>query len=300
MPGYDQYQRMARQLPTTVKSGALAATWAATANRSTMREGSGVDLMSRQTRTLRRRARRAPRETASARTAGTRPSVQFSVVTRQSVESLLPRSQPLGAPLTAGDRHHNGWLIHAREIRHGHLGGEELGQQTAMWWAPDGRKIAYYRFDEKRVPDYYVALDQTGLQDTIDAEAYPKSGVPNPVVDLFVYDVATRQSTRIDVRDGKPFDDNVVGHYVYRVVWSPDGRELLFFRTNRRQNVMEVTAANPATGICRVILREEWPTGWLNDQPRLVFLPGASDSSGNRSAAGTILSYDLAGRLLTL
>ena len=96
--------------------------------------------------------------------------------------------------------------------------------------------------------------------------------MPNPVVDLFVYDVATRQSIKIDVRDGKPFDDAVVGHYVYHVVWSPDGRELLFFRTNRRQNVMEVAAANPATGACRVILREEWPTGWVNDQPRLVFL----------------------------
>ena len=53
---------------------------------------------------------------------------------------------------------------------------------------------------------------------------------------------------RVDVRDGKPFDNTVVGHYVYHVQWSPDGRELLFFRTNRRQNVMELAAADPATG----------------------------------------------------
>ena len=89
---------------------------------------------------------------------------------------------------------------------------------------------------------------------------------------MFVYDVATRQSTKVDVRDGKPFDNTVVGHYVYHVMWSPDGSELLFFRTNRRQNVMEVVAANPATGATRVVLREEWPTGWLNEDPRLVFL----------------------------
>jgi dipeptidyl-peptidase-4 len=129
--------------------------------------------------------------------------------------------------------------------------GEELEQRTAMWWSPDSRKLAYYRFDERPVPDYFVALNQTLLQDTVDTEAYPKSGVPNPVVDVFVYDVAARQSVRVDVRDGKPFDNNVVGHYVYHVMWSPDGSELLFFRTNRRQNVMEVVAANPVTGATR-------------------------------------------------
>src|SRR5436190_1526098 len=31
--------------------------------------------------------------------------------------------------------------------------GEELSQQTAMWWSPDSTRIAYYRFDETRVPD---------------------------------------------------------------------------------------------------------------------------------------------------
>ena len=34
--------------------------------------------------------------------------------------------------------------------------------------------------------------------------------------------------------------------------WSPDGRELLFLRTNRRQNVMELAAANLSSGACRV------------------------------------------------
>ena len=34
--------------------------------------------------------------------------------------------------------------------------GEELGQVTAMWWSPDGKKLAYYRFDESKVPDYYI------------------------------------------------------------------------------------------------------------------------------------------------
>src|SRR3954449_9247624 len=150
--------------------------------------------------------------------------------------------------------------------------GEELSQRTAMWWSPDSRKLAYYRFDERDVRDYYVTLNQTQPQTTIDTEAFPRAGTTNPVVDLFVYDVASGQSLRVDVRGGKPFDNASVGHYVYRVAWSPDGRELLFLRTNRRQNVMELAAATPATGVCRVVLREEWPTGWLVSEPRMVFL----------------------------
>ena len=71
--------------------------------------------------------------------------------------------------------------------------GEELNQTTAIWWAPDGKKLAYYRFDEKLVPDYHLQLKQTQLYSEVDTEAYPKAGQPNPIVDLFVYDVACEE-----------------------------------------------------------------------------------------------------------
>src|SRR5438128_1323908 len=117
--------------------------------------------------------------------------------------------------------------------------GEELEQKTAMWWSPDSRKLAYYRFDESQVPDYFLATNLTRVQSTLELEAYPKTGSANATVDLFIYDVDSRHATKVDVRSGKPFDDDVVGHYVYHVVWTPKGEELIFFRTNRRQNVME-------------------------------------------------------------
>jgi dipeptidyl-peptidase-4 len=145
--------------------------------------------------------------------------------------------------------------------------GEELSQRTAMWWSPDGKKLAFYRFDESKVPDFYLTPGLTRLQDTLDIEAYPKSGVSNPAVDLLVYDLASKKTTRIDVRDGKPFDNSAIGHYVYNVGWSPDGKELTFLRTNRRQNVLEMAACSPESGACRVVLHEEWPTGWIEDDP---------------------------------
>ena len=145
--------------------------------------------------------------------------------------------------------------------------GEELSQRTAMWWSPDGKRLAFYRFDESKVPDFYLTPNLTKLQDTLDVEAYPKSGVPNPVVDLFVYDVETKATTKINVRDGKEFTNDALGYYVFRVEWSPKGDELMFMRTNRRQNVLELTACAATTGNCRVVIHEEWPTGWIDDDP---------------------------------
>ncbi|MEP6989393.1 MAG: DPP IV N-terminal domain-containing protein [bacterium] len=178
--------------------------------------------------------------------------------------------------------------------------GEELGQTSAMWWNASSTKVAYYRFNEKPVPDYFLETDQTKLQSTMDVEAYPKAGVDNPVVDLFVYDVATGKSTTLDIRGGKPFTNDVVGHYVYNVRWSPDGRELLVNRTNRRQNILEFAACSPDTAKCRVVIREEWLPSWVENNPQLTWLADkhrflwVSERNGFRN----FYLYDISGQLI--
>jgi dipeptidyl-peptidase-4 len=181
--------------------------------------------------------------------------------------------------------------------------GEELEQTTAFWWSPNGKKLAYYRFDESRIPDYYLQIGQTGIYDSVDVEAYPKSGFPNPVVDLFVYDVATRKTTRIDVRDGKPFTNDVVGHYVYNIAWTPDGKEITFNRKNRRQNILELTFCDPTGGKCRVVVREDWPTGWLENHTLdddMIWLADGQRFlwTSHRNGFENYYLYDRSGKLL--
>jgi len=179
--------------------------------------------------------------------------------------------------------------------------GEELFQKTAMWWSGDSRKLAFYRFDESQVPDFHLQLGQTKILSTADVEPYVKAGGTNPVVDLLIYHLATKRTVRVDVRDGRPFNNAVVGHYVYGVSWTSDGKELLFHRTNRRQNILEFCAANPETGKCRVLVREEWPASWTENLPTIRWLKDGQRFiwSSDRTGWRNYYLYDRGGRLLT-
>lgn len=151
--------------------------------------------------------------------------------------------------------------------------GEELGVREAMWFSPDSKYLAYYVFDESKVKDYYLAYDQTKFQATLDQEAYPKAGTDNPTVQLKVMDVASRKHVLLETSFGDP----ELGTYVYSVRWSPDGTEVLFNRTNRKQNRMQLCAGNPVTGKCRVITEEYWPTGWAENSPSITWLSNNKD-----------------------
>ncbi len=179
--------------------------------------------------------------------------------------------------------------------------GEELGQRTAMWWSPDGGTLAYYGFDESPVVDYLLQMDQTKIQSTIDVEAYPKAGAGNPVVEVYAYDVASGTSRPLDVRSGAPFEAATVGYYVYGISWTPAGDELLIHRTNRLQNVMELAACSPASGACRTVIREEWPTGWVDNSPEMVWLADGRRFiwASERTGFQNYYLYDIDGSLLT-
>src|SRR5262245_43909193 len=269
MPGYEQYQKVSKEIPNSVKLGVLAVKWLDGGKAFEYRKDGKTYRFDIATLTAAEVSSSAETPPADARPDGRR---QGGPARGRQFDSA---ASPDGK-MKAFYRERNLWLSNAdgsneaaittdgnekARTKYGVASwvyGEELRQTTAMWWAPDGSKIAFYRFDESQVPDYYLQLDQTRLQSKVDDEAYPKRGVHNPAADLLVYDLATKKTTTMDVRDGKPFDNAVVGHYVYHVSWSQDGAELLFNRTNRRQNIMEFTACNPSTGKTRVIVREEW------------------------------------------
>jgi dipeptidyl-peptidase-4 len=64
---------------------------------------------------------------------------------------------------------------------------------------------------------------------------------------------------------------------------------------------MEHAACAPSTGKCRVLIREEWPTGWVENSPAKKYLNDgkrfvwASERTGFRN----LYLYDLSGKLVT-
>jgi dipeptidyl-peptidase 4 len=312
MPGYEQYQKVSAQLNGVVRSGAVNGVWSPDgASFEYALDGKRYRFEVAAGRAIEIGA--AP-DTGSAGRGGRGGRGGTGIERgRQAASADAPdgklkafyrdRNLWVGAPDGTGELAITTDGSEKERIKYGTASwvyGEELGQTSAIWWSPDSRKVAYYRFDEKQVLDYHLQLDQTKVQSRSDVEAYPKAGTANPIVDLFVYDVSARKSTKIDVRDGKPFENHVVGHYVYRIAWSPDGRELLFHRTNRRQNILEVAAANPDTGATRVILREEWPTGWVENRPTMHMLKDHRRFiwESERNGFANLYLYDLAGKLL--
>lgn len=318
MPAYAQAQRLNRELTDVVKLGNLSVTWKDGGKafefqkngkryRYEIAAGHTVELgpgLTNSTGSVGDERRGGGRR-------GTRPAGVARG--RQQASTISPDGK-----LKAFYRDRNLWVSDAdgtnelaltqdgsekTRVKYGTASwvyGEELDQTTAIWWSTNSDKVAFYRFDESGVLDFYLVGKLTGVQDRMEVEPYPKAGTTNPIPDLLIYDVNSRSTVRVDVRDGKPFNDSVVGHYVYGVFWSPDGKDLLFHRTNRRQNILELCAADPRSGKCRVIVREEWPASWVANSPTMRFLKDGHRFiwASERSGWKNLYLYDLSGRSL--
>ena len=154
-----------------------------------------------------------------------------------------------------------------RKVRYGTASwvyGEELAQRSAMWWSPDSTMLAFYELDERGVHDYYLTAGLTELWTELLTEGYPKAGESNPVAGVLVYHLPSGSLIRMDVGED-------LEQYVYQVRFATDGGTLLFNRTNRRQDVLELVAADPRTGTSRVVVRETQPT-WQKNRPSIEFL----------------------------
>ncbi len=127
---------------------------------------------------------------------------------------------------------------------------EEYGFTKAYAFSPDSKKIAYLRFDESQVPMFEMMRFDGKLYNIPYTFKYPKAGDANSKVELWVYDIASGQKSRIDT--GSETDQ-----YVPFIEWTPAG-ELYFFRINRKQNHFEVVLCK-GDGTQQVIYDERSP-----------------------------------------
>ncbi|HBK72223.1 MAG TPA: peptidase, partial [Flavobacteriaceae bacterium] len=305
MPGYERYIEIAPKIRGSVKGGSLSVTWNKTGNSFEYNnDGKRVKYDVKSGKTTEIGAAVQPdwshyynrpqrgRQYASADS----PDGKLKAFTKDRNMYISDNTGNNTITITNEGNTEN-------QIKYGiatWVYGEELDQITAMWWSPDSKKIAFYKFNEKGSKKYYVLYDQTKIQNSVEIEAYPKVGAKNLPVDLLVYDLETQQTITLDTRNGKPYHDGDLGTYLYDIAWSPDGKELLFHSTNRKQNIMEFKAADPNTGKTRVIVREEWLPSFTVNSPEIHILKDGKRFiwASERSGYKNYYLYDFSGELI--
>ena len=142
--------------------------------------------------------------------------------------------------------------------------GEELDQDTAMWWSDDSQKLAYYEINEEGMKDYVLTLDNVKRYTRPQATRYPKAGSPNPKVSLWVYDVGSGRKQKLQIPG--PEDQ-----YLFNVRFVPDSHTLLVYRATRRQDTLDVLAIDVDSQTVRSVVAERQET-WQHNRPTLRFL----------------------------
>lgn len=314
MPGYQQWADMAPRIATAVKQGSVNAEW------SPDSKSFEYTLDGKRWRfDVTTRSVAEPPAVSNQSAPGPSASVPAS-----TGGLVLARGRGREADVLSPDgrtrafsRDRNMWLAgvdggaavqltrdgsDATRVRHGvgsYVYLEEFSVSQPVWWSPDGRKLAWMRYDEASVDDYFLQLDQTQTQSTVLVQAYPHPGAMNPVADLMVHDVATGETKRLDVREGAPFTDEVVGHYVWAARWTKDGSEILVRRADRLQKNIDLAACSPVSGKCQSVVRESRPGSWaqvsaptfLSDGKRFIW---ASERTDYRN----FFLYDVSGKQL--
>ncbi len=137
----------------------------------------------------------------------------------------------------------------------------------AFWWSPDGKAIAFMRFDDTKVPKFTLTTAD-GKPESVN---YPKSGQPNPTVKVGVVSAGGEKSEPqfLDLGEYKP-DDMVIA----RVGWIP-GNKVFAYVQNRTQTWLDfVTWATPAAKPTKLF--RETTKAWVEDLGEPKFLKDGS------------------------
>ena len=134
---------------------------------------------------------------------------------------------------------------------------EEFSFTSAFDFSTDSKMVAYIKFNENGVNRFDMPFFQTVMEDANEQSLlaekqvqYPVAGASYSKVSVHTFDIKSSVTRDIELE----LDSNT---YIPRIKFVADEENNLFvFTLNRRQNNLEVYAANPRSTLCNLILRE--------------------------------------------
>lgn len=135
----------------------------------------------------------------------------------------------------------------------------------AFWWSPDSRKIAFMRFDDGKVPVYYMT-DDTGIHQKQIPVRYPLAGDANPEVKIGIAGLSGQTVTWANY-------DAKADQYFGTPIWTP-ANQLWIQWMNRGQDTLKIEAIDLASGSRKPVYTETQKT-WvsLDQENRITFVP---------------------------
>ncbi|CCF58334.1 hypothetical protein KAFR_0E01800 [Kazachstania africana CBS 2517] len=159
---------------------------------------------------------------------------------------------------------------------------EVLSSDTALWWSPNARFISFIKIDETHVREFnipYYVQHENDIYPEMRSIKYPKSGTPNPEVDLFVYD--TKEDSTYESKISNFYENP--DFLLTEVTWI-DGFNLIVKTSDRSSDCLKVVAINLSTKETTISREESSEGGWWeitqNTTPLLLNRSATKQESG--------------------
>lgn len=168
---------------------------------------------------------------------------------------------------------------------------EVLEGDRALWWSPKGDYLVYYSIDETEVGEFmipYYVQNKDDVYSKIRKLKYPKSGSPNPTVELWVYDTANDYSYSVDIHrnHGEP-----ASSLLTEIAWVGDDK-FIAKTTDRSSDLLSVVLVDTKNQKSDFVRENPSDGGWWEITHNTLHIPKNTTSGRNYDGYLDILPID--------
>lgn len=140
----------------------------------------------------------------------------------------------------------------------------EFGIDRGLWISPDGKKILFYKKDERMVTNYPLVDFGARIAEEKPVK-YPMAGMKSEEVSLHVYDVVSKTTTQLKIDGDKE-------QFLTMPTWDPTSKRVYVGVLNRGQDHLKLQSYDAATGTFLKQLFEEKYKTYVEPNKPLKFL----------------------------